>query len=481
MMKKKKAIKNILIIVAILLAVGGTVFFLLLYKKSQEGATDKGLFSFGLTDASGNEVTASADMFAVYGITSVDSSEVTFPVDGMTSSLEIEEIYVNTGDTVSEVTAILKFTDESVETVREELTAALRTKELAYRAAKIEYEQNKITYAYDEKTTELEGKQAGTVYNETIATLSSSVDKAKKTLAEANEKLSEYEEAMKNNSYYEEYVNAQAVYDEDLAVIKEKLAEWGVSWEEITRGVRENYSTLHDQYVTILSKYYSVLEADAKAVESAQTAYEESTSTLAAEMEMLKLSIPGLEADYANAQKTYDTSILEAKLTKEQTINKADSASKEYETNIEKAKADYEQSEDDYLDAKEALDTFEKCAGTGTFYATEKGNIIRTNARKGRSITSGSSIYTVSNPESMTVSVSIGQENIAKISVGDSSIVYLEDSGTYSAVIKTINPVSSSNQGLVTYSVTLEMTGNFTGLSANETVTVYLGMGGLQQ
>ena len=480
-MKKKKAIKKTLIIVAILLIVGGTVFFLLFNKKLQKTGEGARLFDFGSRDVSGNETSVNDDMFAVYGITSVDSSEVTFPVDGMTSSLEIEELYVNTGDTVSEETPILKFTDESVATVREELTAALREKELAYRAAKIEYEQNKITYAYDEKTTELEGKQAGAVYNETLSTLSSNVDRAKETLDEANEKLSEYEEAMKNNSYYEEYVKAKALYDEDLAVIMEKLEEWGVAWEEITRGVMENYSTVHDQYVTILSKYYSVLESDAKALESAETAFEESTSTLAAEMEILKLSIPGLEADYVNAQKTYDTSVLEAKLTKEQTINKAESASKEYETNMEKAKADYEQSEDDYLDAKEALETFEECAGTGVFYATEKGNIIRTGARKGRTITSGSSIYTVSNPESMTVSVSIDQNNIAKISVGDTAIVYLENSGTYTAVIKTINPVSSSNQSSVSYSVTLEMTGNFEGLSANETVTVYFGMGGMQQ
>lgn len=473
-MKKKKA--KIIITIATIVLIGGVAAFYFLFAGPKERLLDVNM-PRGMR-ASQAEVTASGEIFGAYGITSITTVDVKFPVEGMTSSLEVEEVYTESGKTVTLETPIVKFTDESVATVREELEDAVREKELAYRAAKIEYEQNKITYQYDKMTTELEGEQAEKVYNETISSLSASVDRAKETLDDANEQIAEYDNAIANNKFYNDYVEALKQYDDDLDALSEKLSEWGVSWNEVTRGVRENYATLHDQYVTILSRLYSALEVDEKVLSEARTAYEESTTTKAAEIQLLRLSISRLEADYASAKQTYETNLLEANLTKEQTKNKASMASEEYETNMEKAEADFNNSEEDYIDAKEALETFEACAGTGIYYASKEGTILRTGVRKGRSITSDSSIYTVSDKTGMTVSVSVGQSDIAKITVGDSAYVYSENSGTYTAVISEINPIASSRQSSVTYNVTLEMTGEFSSLSNNETVTVYFGMGG---
>lgn len=472
---KKKIVILLAIIVCLGLIASGVWFFVQTKTNRSNGSGDVPEISEFTNNGSSS---VSSDAFGVYGVTSVETIEATFPVEGMTSSLEVEEVYITSGDAVTADTKILKFTDESIATVRKELTAALRSADLAYRAGKITYEQNLITYAAEKETTVLEGKQADTVYNETISSLSSSVDKAKEELDETKEKIAEYETAFANNQYYLDYVEAQNKYDNDLALLMDLMDKHGVAWSEVMR-VSYNYSNEHAQYVTICSMLYNVLENDGKVLESAEKTYEESTTSYPYELQILKLSLSGLESDYASAKESYEKSLLEAKLTKQQTLSNAESAEKVYETNVEKAEKDYENLKDNYEDAKEALETFEEIAGTGYLIAIEEGTVLRANLRVGRTVTSDTTLYTVSNPTNMTVSASVSQDDIAKIAVGDTAIVYSEETGMFNATISSINPVtSSSSQSSVTYSVTLTMTGDFSNLATNETVTVYFGMGG---
>ena len=117
--------------------------------------------------------------------------------------------------------------------------------------------------------------------------------------------------------------------------------------------------------------------------------------------------------------------------------------------------------------------------GDGYYYPTETGEIVRTSVRAGRDVTSGSSIFTISNKEEMTVTVSVDQEDISKLKVGGAAMIQSSESGMYQGVISSINSVSnSSSRSSITYSVTVELTGNLTNLSANESVSVYFTVGG---
>ena len=170
---------------------------------------------------------------------------------------------------------------------------------------------------------------------------------------------------------------------------------------------------------------------------------------------------------------------MQAKLTKETSLTEAELAEKNYETTIEKAEADFENLTEAKEEAEESLRIFEAQMGTGYYYPVNSGSILRISVRAGREVTSGSNMFTLRNPEEMTVTVSVDQADIAKLKVGDTAMIMSEDEGTYEGVIRSINPVSNSeSRSSITYSVTVELTGNADRLSTNETVTVYFMTGG---
>ena len=99
--------------------------------------------------------------------------------------------------------------------------------------------------------------------------------------------------------------------------------------------------------------------------------------------------------------------------------------------------------------------------------------------RKGSNLTSDSTIFMYSNPDEMTVTVSVNQEDISKVSIGDSAFVEASGYGSYQGVVTEINPVStSSSRASVTYNVTVTLSGDISSLATNQTVTVIFGLGG---
>ena len=155
---RKKIWIFLLVPVFIILLVTGLFF----WRKNAKESMGQGNFQ--------NRETVSAS-----GVTSIGTINETFPVDSLTVGLEIEEVYVASGDTVTTETAILKFTDESVASAREELESLLRTADLKYRAGKIEYEQALINAKYEYEETVLSGKYAKTVYEENIDKISAKI------------------------------------------------------------------------------------------------------------------------------------------------------------------------------------------------------------------------------------------------------------------------------------------------------------------
>ena len=85
-------------------------------------------------------------------------------------------------------------------------------------------------------------------------------------------------------------------------------------------------------------------------------------------------------------------------------------------------------------------------------------------------------VLAYSNPKEISVSVSISQDDIAKLYVGEAASVMISDYGNYNGVIEMINPVSSSDSRTsVTYTVTVRLEGDVSGLEQNLTANVIFG------
>lgn len=440
-------------------------------------------------------LTFTEDMTAASGVTNVGITEASFDVENLTTELEIEEVYAVSGEEVTAGDKILKLTEDSVEEARKELERALEDAELAYRTGAIEYEQNLITAEYTRDSAILTGQQAKDVYDETVASLQSAVARAEEELQDAEDDIAEYESYVNDGSYksYFKVDEYQAIYDENLKALTDKLDEWGIGWSQITGGsagsvqaggtagnvLGSSGQDSNSSNVKTLASLYSILEQNLKDLEEAQEKYEDAVTNASFNLQTLQLKLPSLQQAVTEAKENYEIQLAQAKLTYETSLSSAERAESDYNTTVEKAESDLASLKSTYEDAKENLERFESSVGDGYFYASEDGTILRTFARAEQTLTSDAVVFVYSNPKELTVTVSVDQADIAKLTVGDSAYVQTSAGSGYTGVITAIDPVSSSDSRTsVTYSVTVQINveDEEDSLSANESVTVVFGM-----
>ncbi len=494
---KKKIVITAVALVTVLLIAGMAIFFLL--RRGAGEGLPFGQNGFGISG-----MTMGEGMVAASGLTSVGITQENFEVENLTEGLLVEEIYVSSDAELTAGDKILKLSEESVTAAREELNKALREAELAYRAGAIEYEQNKITIQYEKDMAVLKGEQAQAVYEDTISSLSNSVERAQEELDDTNEQIAEYKEIVNGGDYYETFRVGEykTLYDENLELLKSRMEEWGASWEQVTSGggqmgnfqartVSVSGSDAGQQpsgavsagpaadELYVLQSLYSVLEQNLADYEQAQADYEDAVANAQLNLQTLELSLSTLEGNVSDAKANYETQLLQATLTLEQTLAAAERAESDYETSLEKAESDYEALKDAKEDAEENLQLFEDSVGDGYYYALQNGTVLRMMVRAEQYLAGGSTIFMYTNPDEMTVTVSVGQTDIAKIQVGDDTYVESEVYGSFRGEVTQINPISQSeSRANVTYNVTVKLTGKSGILPANETVTVMFGIGG---
>jgi len=487
--KNKKARKKWIITALILvlaLSGGSMATVMILHKNSSrsEFTLQDNLAGLNFTE----------DMIAASGVTNVGITEETFDVENLTTVLEIEEVYAASGEEVTAGDKILKLTEDSVEEARKELERALEDAELAYRTGAIEYEQDLITAEYTRDSAILTGQQAKEVYDETVASLQSAVTRAEEELQDAEDDIAEYESYVNDGSYksYFRVDEYQAIYDENLKALTDKMDEWGISWSQVTgsgggstqlsvdvSGNNAQPQSGGTSNASILASLYSILEQNLKDLEEAEDKYEDALTNAAFELQTLQLKLSSLQQAVTEAKEDYEIQLAQAKLTYETSLSGAERAESDYNTTVEKAKSDLAALKSTYEDAKENLELFESSVGDGYFYASEDGTILRTMVRAEQALTSDAVVFVYSNPKELTVTVSVDQSDITKLTVGDSAYVQSSAGSGYTGVITAIDPVSSSDSRTsVIYSVTVQINveDEEDSLSANESVTVVFGM-----
>ena len=487
--KNKKARKKWIITALILvlaLSGGSMATVMILHKNSSrsEFTLQDNLAGLNFTE----------DMIAASGVTNVGITEETFDVENLTTVLEIEEVYAASGEEVTAGDKILKLTEDSVEEARKELERALEDAELAYRTGAIEYEQDLITAEYTRDSAILTGQQAKEVYDETVASLQSAVTRAEEELQDAEDDIAEYESYVNDGSYksYFKVDEYQAIYDENLKALTDKMDEWGISWSQVTgsgggstqlsvdvSGNNAQPQSGGTSNASILASLYSILEQNLKDLEEAEDKYEDALTNAAFELQTLQLKLSSLQQAVTEAKEDYEIQLAQAKLTYETSLSGAERAESDYNTTVEKAKSDLAALKSTYEDAKENLELFESSVGDGYFYASEDGTILRIMVRAEQALTSDAVVFVYSNPKELTVTVSVDQSDITKLTVGDSAYVQSSAGSGYTGVITAIDPVSSSSSRTsVTYSVTVQINveDEEDSLSANESVTVVFGM-----
>ena len=175
------------------------------------------------------------------------------------------------------------------------------------------------------------------------------------------------------------------------------------------------------------------------------------------------------------AKNNYTTKSIEAEKTLKEAELSAKNASSQYSVDVSGADSDITDAKDTLSDAEEALEAFEAAIGDdGTIYAEYTGNITDLSYEAGDTISSGATVATFSNTDAVTITVSVSEEDITNIAVGD--VVEIELSAyedqTFAGEVESIDTSSSSGSSTVSYNVTAAFTGDITGIYTDMTGNV---------
>ena len=227
-------------------------------------------------------------------------------------------------------------------------------------------------------------------------------------------------------------------------------------------------------------KTVSLLEEE---MEEAKENYEKALKEYEKEVDFAELNLQKLfnkletaRENYTDADIMYQKQMLSAKTTYETAAAKGKTAQTDYDTQLTSLADSLDRLQDAKEEAEDNLALFEELVGDGCLYTEEAGTVLMIMAQKGQALMGGSMVLAYSNPKEISVSVSVSQDDIAKLYVGEAANVMISDHGNYNGVIETINPVSSSDSRTsVAYTVTVRLEGDVSGLEQNLTASVIFG------
>ena len=498
--KKKLLIGAGIIMLAAAAGTGASVWYLSERSGTQqrEGAPEMEL-SFG------------TDVVTAGGSTSVGMQEESFELDYIDTELVIEEVYLSSQDEVEAGTAILKLMDESVETARRELEEKATQADLDYREALLDGEEEKITAQQTLDTSLLNGTYATYTYEESLKEYEEEIESLQEQIEEAQELVDEYTASIESDYYYTYYEVAEK--EEELnstfAALMQLYEEWDVEYLEdqyqaasigsSSEGSGSDASgtggsagasgggmgaqgggggTSNDSTkLTVYDMLDEEVQENEAAYEEALENYEDAKATAEASLAQAQTNLELLKIQLEEAQIEYEKQQVSSQSDYDAAVSESSSAQETWQTEIERIDDEISVALNAKEEADENLQEFEEVIGDGYLYTTSAGTVMMVNVREETDLTGGSMVLAYSNPETVTVTASVEQEDIASIEIGEEAVVAISDYGNFDGTVSSINPVSaSSSRSSVTYSVVVELTGDVSELSQNLSASVYFGV-----
>lgn len=493
-MKKKKLIVISAVVLTAAAAAGADIYFLRPgTQKNEMPQMPEGM-------------TLSDQVVSATGLTSTGMLEEIYELDFLTEGLYIEETYLNMGDEVDADTPIFKVSEESLTAARKELEKEVQKTQLTRREGEITYKTGLIEAQEEKSLADIEAAYAQTVYDSTVSSAEEKVNSLQEQVDEASEKVEEYTASIENNYYYTYYKvdEYKATWLDYASFLTQLYSQWNIEALEDTYGGsggkngvgyvtnQVNSSGFGDSgsqpmggmntsdeeikynvYLAMVEETYEQADLYNQAVEN----YENAKKTAAAGIASVKSELATLQAQLSEEQLSYEKIVIEAQKTYDQALAGKENAQLVYDSTIKQLEEDYEALKDEEETAAENLELFEATVGDGYFYTAENGTVMMTNVRKGSTLTESTMILAYSNPDSVTVSASVAQEDISKVSVGQEAFVAVSGYGSFTGSVTSFSPVSSSMGGAnVSYTVNVLLEGDVSGLESNLTAYVYLGL-----
>ena len=261
--------------------------------------------------------------------------------------------------------------------------------------------------------------------------------------------------------------------EESILAYREQLqsaveaAGFSVTQEEIN--VESKQAQADYTYEMYLAEGESAEETYNATIESLEAAVEEIEEQIEEEDDEDELE--ELEAELKIAQNNLQTQSIEAKQTYENAMTNYKYADQLYEIEVNGLEDDLNEAKDLLKEAETNLEEFEEQIGDGIIYAEYTGTVTEIAYEAGDMISSEGTVVTYMDPEDASMTVSVSQEDISEITVGDEvSIALTAYDDVFTGEVVSSQASSETGSATVNYEVEVCFTG--------DTGKVYSGMTG---
>ena len=394
------------------------------------------------------------------------------------SDLVIKKVCITSGQNVKKGDTVLKLTSKSVSNVRKLYKEAVSSAELSLKEAKVDRDSNKLTAEYEYKERIAAGESAKTTYNATLQSLQSAVVTAQnnydtavsgiKTLPSKIKKLQKKIKKAGGNTTV--YSSSTVNNTTDKKMGTDSTASNGMDGmgnDNKNTGVGGTSGSGGNAGTTTSSESSQSSSGTITIMQQQLASYKQQLSEY-------KSNLKNLKSQLKAAKKARKTGKVSAKKTYDAAMLQYSNAKTLYNVAMDGIDDDVKEAQETLKEAKKALKTFEKYAGKGIIKADCSGTVTSVGYEDGETLSTDTDIATYMNSDAVTTSVSVAQDDISEIEVGDTVNISLSayEDKTFHGKVTSIS-TTSSGTSTVSYPVVVTMTGDvssiYAGMSADVT------------
>lgn len=350
-------------------------------------------------------------------------------------TLVVESIDVSVGQQVEVGDALLRLTQESVDTIREELVSDVTQAQLLLHQLETEQKSTALSAAHAYETNVTYGEAAQLEYDEALEEANQLYEDALTALEEAQEQFTELQEKV-------ETLTAQ--YQEESHLYEE--AAYLVTYID-----REE-----DPYGYI--KAQELRTSALATVEATEDKLEEKKEELTRQ----ETEIASLTRKLTIAEKDQKKAQIQAKSAYDIRVLQYQNASELYTIETELMEEQRQSAQEAYDSAQQKLEEFDNAIFDYAVVSEYAGVITELPVKVGDSLANGTELFVLNDYQDVTVTVSVEDDLMEQIAVGDQVNVYLPafPDSQFKAVVEEISDATIDSNSTVTYEVTVKIEGD---------------------
>lgn len=381
---------------------------------------------------------------------SADDEDETDEEEETLRYLAIDAVYAAEGQRVTQGERLFLLNDDSVAAVERKLSAAVAEAQIALSEAQTEYNISLISTKETYDINRLAGSRANADYQATLIRNRESVALLQAEIKVLTQEITAAQAVLATGDLQEEIAEARSA-----AITAKEL------YEE---------TDLHNSqaYLSNLSDYQSAAQT-LEQLENELKSYQDTVSTNQTAISEKQAAVTRTESQKATGDAQARSSYESAQKTGELAADIYGYSTASLSDTVTAAQNDLTAVEEKY----EAFKTF---VGTdNTIYAPEDGLVIEVSYAAGDELTETGAMLTYAKADEYTVSISISEEDIAAVTVGEQvslSFTAYPDTA-YTGTIESITTSASADSATVSYPVTVNVDGDtallFGGMTADVT------------